>query len=315
MTAFERDVLEGLTAKRKHLSSKYFYDDEGSHIFQEIMEMPEYYLTNAELEILKDQAAHITDACGFPEGFSIVELGAGDGAKTKELLKSIVKRHISVNYMPVDISQRAMDLLEADLNQELPELEIHPLVGDYFHVLESIDLGEKPALFLFLGSNIGNSERENAIELLKHFGDFMRPGDKMLVGFDLKKNPFTILNAYNDKQGITRRFNMNLLKRMNRELGANFDVDKFDFYPFYDAFTGDVRSCLVSLEEQIVDVSAIDRSISFEKNELIFTELSKKYSLAEVEEIAELSGFVFQEHFLDSRRYFVDSLWEKRGVI
>lgn len=311
MTTFEKDVLDGLTAKRKHLSSKYFYDDEGSHIFQEIMEMPSYYLTNAELEILKEQAFQITDACEFKDGFSIVELGAGDGAKTKELLRSMVDRHIPVNYLPVDISQRAMDLLEADLNKELPELQIHTLVGDYFHVLESLDLGEKPALFLFLGSNIGNSERESAIALLKHFGDFMRPGDKMLIGFDLKKNPFTILEAYQDKGGITRRFNMNLLTRMNRELGANFELDKFDFYPFYDAFTGDVRSCLVSLEEQVVDIPAIESSIPFDKNELIFTELSKKYSLEEVEEIAALSGFAFQQHFLDSRKYFVDSLWVK----
>lgn len=312
MTSFERDVLEGLSAKSKRLYSKYFYDDEGSHIFLEIMEMPEYYLTNAELEILKEQPVQITDACNFQEGFSIVELGAGDGAKTKELLRSIVKRDIPVNYLPVDISRRAMELLEEDLNKELPELEIHPLVGDYFHVLEALDLGDKPALFLFLGSNIGNSEAEDAVELLKHFGDFMRPGDKMLVGIDLKKNPFTILNAYNDKQGITRRFNMNLLTRINRELGANFDLDKFDFYPFYDAFNGDVRSSLVSLEDQVVDIPAIEKSIHFAKNELIYTELSKKYSLEEVEEMAEKCGFEFQQHFLDSRSYFVDSLWVKK---
>lgn len=311
MTAFEKDVLEGLTAKSKHLSSKYFYDDEGSHIFREIMEMPSYYLTDAELEILTDQAVQIVDACAYPDGFSIVELGAGDGAKTKELLRSIVQRRIPVNYLPVDISQRAMELLEADIRAELPGLEIHPLVGDYFHVLEALDLGERPALFLFLGSNIGNNEEEDAIELMKHFGDFMRPGDKMLIGFDLKKNPYTILEAYNDKEGITRRFNLNLLNRMNRELGANFDLEKFDFYPFYDAFTGEVRSCLVSLEDQEVDIPAIDRSILFEKDELIFTELSKKYSLDEIEAMAEASGFRFQEHFLDSRKYFVDSLWVK----
>jgi len=164
--------------------------------------MPSYYLTNSELEILKEQAAQITDSCESKDGFSIVELGAGDGAKTKELLRNMVDRQIPINYLPVDISQRAMDLLEASLNKELPDLQIQTLVGDYFHVLESLDLGEKPALFLFLGSNIGNNEKEDAIELLKHFGDYMRPGDKMMVGFDLKKDPLPFLKPITIRQGL-----------------------------------------------------------------------------------------------------------------
>ncbi|MEM7658108.1 MAG: L-histidine N(alpha)-methyltransferase [Bacteroidota bacterium] len=308
---FLHDVQSGLGQFPKRLPSKYFYDDIGSQIFQEIMEMPEYYLTNAEHEILRDQAAELIDAVGFAGQFSLVELGAGDGAKTKSLLQHLVDRGRKVVYRPVDISAKAVELLEADFRQDLPELEIQSLVGDYFEVLEAVDLGPDPALFLFLGSNIGNYETPAAIELLQHFGEFMRPGDKMLVGFDLKKQPETILKAYGDPHGITARFNLNLLTRMNRELGTNFDPGQFLFYPSYNPHTGEVRSCLVSLVEQSVYLPATDQTFSFNAFETIATELSKKYSLREIEALAEQSGFRFHTHVLDSRRYFSDSLWEK----
>ncbi|MEL6923935.1 MAG: L-histidine N(alpha)-methyltransferase, partial [Bacteroidota bacterium] len=246
LSPFAQDVLEGLRSQPKRLSSKYFYDDDGSRIFQEIMEMPEYYLTNAEFEILQQQAAALHEALAFGESYSIIELGAGDGSKTKQLLSYLLSQNIKVTYRPLDISGEAVKILHRDLQKNLPTLEVQPLVGDYFKVLNQLQRDEQPVLFLFLGSNIGNYEKIEAIQLLKMFGQHMRKGDKLLVGFDLKKNPWRILHAYNDAQGITRRFNLNLLVRMNRELGANFKPDQFEFYPTYDPKKGDVRSYIVS---------------------------------------------------------------------
>jgi len=308
---FAKDVDEGLSSNPKKLSSKYFYDDHGSRIFQEIMEMPEYYPTNAELEILTNQAGDIFEATEFYEGFNIVELGAGDGTKTKAFLSHLVEKGIDVTYHPLDISQEAMTALESDLKQSLPSLKIQSLVGDYFKVLNEFNFGDRPNLFLFLGGNIGNYEPKEATNLLQLFGQHMKKGDQFLIGIDLKKNPRKIQVAYDDPQGITRRFNLNLLRRINRELGANFDLEQFSFYSTYEPQSGDVRSYLFSLSEQDVKIEAIGKTIHFKKDEIICTELSKKYSLSEIQELAHSAGFVHQTEFYDSQRLFVDSLWEK----
>ena len=206
---FAKDVVAGLSAKEKHLSSKYFYDDIGSRIFQEIMDMQEYYLTDCEFEILSLQAKQIIDAVNFKQTFNIVELGAGDGLKTFKLLEFLVHNHIDFHYVPIDISQGAMDLLTADLKKRLPKLSIHPRVGDYFEVLSKENVQTNiPSLLLFLGSNIGNYTEPETINLLKLFNENMKKGDALLLGVDLKKNPITIQNAYLDKHGITKRFNI-----------------------------------------------------------------------------------------------------------
>ena len=308
---FGKDVIKGLNATPKRLSSKYFYDDHGSRIFQEIMEMPEYYLTNAEFDILKFQAEGITSALDFGGEFSVIELGAGDGKKTFELLNYMVSQGHIVHYRPVDISAEAIKLLEKDLGPRLPQLKIESLVGDYFRVLGALPKREKPALFLFLGSNIGNYEKAEAVALLKKFGDFLEPGDKMMVGFDIIKNPRLILGAYDDPHGITRKFNFNLLARMNSELGTDFDVDKFEFFPYYNPNNGELRSCMVSLEVQVVSSDFLGQCFNFKANELIHTELSKKYSLSEISTLAQDSGYRFKQNFLDDDSLFADSLWEK----
>jgi dimethylhistidine N-methyltransferase len=308
---FARDVIKGLKSTPKKLSSKYFYDDAGSRIFQEIMEMPEYYLTDAELSILKMQAGEIVSALDFKDEFSVIELGAGDGKKTFELLEYMVKEGLNVHYRPVDISREAINLLEADLGNRLPDLIIESLVGDYFHVLENLPKREKPALFLFLGSNIGNYEQSEAASLLQKFASFLQPGDKMMVGFDIIKNPRVILTAYDDPAGITKRFNLNLLTRINRELGTDFNTEKFDFFPYYNPNNGELRSCIVSLEDQVITSDHLNSEFTFESNELIHTELSKKYSQNEIMSLAKESGFTFVENFLDDEKLFADSLWVK----
>jgi len=309
--AFAQDVQEGLSAPNKHLPSKYFYDDNGSRIFQEIMHMPEYYLTDSEFEILSLQAQQIFEAVGFDQPFNIIELGAGDGFKTFKLLEYLVNQEIDFHYVPIDISQEAIDSLSNKLLERLPNLSIQAKRGDYFEMLKDLKQSGVPSLLLFLGSNIGNYLEKRANRLLSLFRENMKKGDKLLIGMDLKKNPLVIHRAYSDDTGITKKFNLNLLLRINRELGADFKIDDFDFYSYYNPDTGNVKSYIVSLRTQKVYIKALDQTFDFHYDELIWTELSKKYSLDEIETLATTNGFTIQQNFLDCKHYFVDSLWEK----
>lgn len=310
-TAFADDIFAGLTAKRKHLSSKYFYDDEGSHIFQQIMNMPEYYPTNCEFEILSQQSEKILSRLNFSQKFNIVEFGSGDGFKTKQLLKAFLNKAADFTYIPIDISQEANDILQANILKVLPNIDMQPKTGDYFDVLNELSATKAPNLFLFLGGNLGNYKADEAHALLEKFAKGMKKGDKMVLGLDLKKNPRIIQKAYDDPHGITKAFNMNLLKRMNNELKMDIALDQFDFYCHYNPENGEVNSYLTSLKLQYVYSQVLDTTFTFEKDEMIWTELSKKYSLNEITDLAESLNFKVVENFLDCRHYFTDSLWEK----
>ncbi|HEX7365592.1 MAG TPA: L-histidine N(alpha)-methyltransferase [Pelobium sp.] len=314
LKTFKQDVIAGLTAKEKFLSSKYFYDDEGSRIFREIMAMPEYYLSNCEHEILLTQAAQIFDCLAFDQPFNIIELGAGDGTKTFNLLSYLLSKNVKFDYIPVDISQEAMNMLTKALQEKLPQLNIKPAVGDYFEVLLDLQKTNKQqSLLLFLGGNIGNYPKKEAIELMELFNKVMKKGDKLLVGIDLQKNPQVIYQAYSDPHGITKRFNLNLLKRINRELGASFDLNQFDFYCYYNPRNGELFSYLVSLAAQQVSLKDSEVVFNFAKDELIWTEQSKKYSFEEISLLAKKSDFAVEQHFLDSQHYFTDSLLSKNN--
>lgn len=309
LTAFARDVLEGLSRTPKKLSSKYFYDERGDKLFQQIMRMPEYYLTDCELEIFESRKEAILQAIGI-DHFQLLELGAGDGMKTKVLLRYFLERGVDFQYQPVDISRNVLLELEESLKAELPGLRVKSLQGDYFEVLHELHGGSgKPKVVLFLGANIGNYTLEEARSFLTAIQAELNPGDRLLIGFDLKKDPDTILNAYNDPAGITAAFNLNLLRRMNRELGANFELKDFKHWEAYNPITGETKSYLVSLKDQHVFINKLNRSFHFEAWEAIDVELSKKYSLSELESLAAQAGFTVQEHFFDEKRYFVDSLW------
>jgi len=308
---FEQDIDEGLSAPFKNISSKYFYDDLGSVIFQDIMKMPEYYPTPCEFEILSLQGENILEKLNFDEPFNIIEFGAGDGIKTRQLLKKLIEKRVDFTYVPIDISQKAIDELEANMLDYLPGLKIKSLVGNYFTMMEELFSLQEPGLFLFLGSNIGNYQDQEANDLLSQFYQHMKAGDKLLIGFDLQKNPAVIRDAYDDAQGITKAFNMNLLQRINHELGGNFRKEFFDFYTHYNPLNGEVRSYLVSLKQQEVYIANLDKSYTFRQNELIWTELSKKYTLSEIESLAGNNGFELVENFLDCKHYFTDSLWTK----
>lgn len=307
------DTLRGLSAKNKFLLSKYFYDDDGSRIFQDIMQMPEYYLTDCEFEIFTNQHEEIINA--FIEGvngFDLVELGAGDGFKTSILLKHIVKTSIRSQYIPVDISAKSNADLVRKLSAELPELDVNAITGDYFHELIKLNgYSGLRKVFLFLGANIGNFSDSEIVLFFDQLSALCHTGDKVLIGFDLKKSPEVIMKAYNDPHGHTRKFNLNHLARLNRELDADFNLDQFEQHTEYNPLNGAVKSFLLSTTEQTVYIAALEKSFHFKQWESIFMELSRKFDLETIETIAENHGFKVDKQFTDSRNYFVDSLWVK----
>ena len=311
ISAFAQDVREGFTAKNKHLSSKYFYDDAGSRIFMEIMKMPEYYPTACEFEIMLQQSTQILKQLQFAGQFNIVEFGSGDGAKTKHLLNAFTKAGAQFTYIPIDISQEAIDALQDNITSFVPNIDMQPRTGDYFDVLEELSGNNMPNLFLFMGGNIGNYTHDDALALLQKFNAGMKPGDKLLMGIDLKKNPRVIQLAYDDPHGITKAFNMNLLQRINNELEADISLDQFDFYSNYNPKNGEVNSFLVSLKKQHFHSTVLHETFFFEKDELVWTELSKKYSFADIDALAKEAGFKVNQNFMDCKHYFTDSLWEK----
>jgi L-histidine Nalpha-methyltransferase len=312
MSAFAEDVLRGLSGTPKFLSSRYFYDDEGSRLFQEIMRLPEYYPTRCELEIFSEQSDDILKALS-PDGagFDLIELGAGDGSKTAVLVEHFLANAVDLSYSPIDISQQALDNLSATFNARFSTLTVEPLRGDYFSILRSLkkDTGRRKIL-LFLGSNIGNFDRDASIDFFSQLREVMSDNDLLFIGFDLHKDPRVIAAAYDDPQGVTAAFNLNLLTRINRELGANFDLSKFSHYAVYRPVEKSARSFLISREIQTVKIESLGRTFAFDEWEAVFMEISQKYTLPAISELAVASGFKVSQNFFDSDRYYCDSLWQ-----
>nr|WP_293302993.1 L-histidine N(alpha)-methyltransferase [Allomuricauda sp.] len=310
---FEQEVYEGLTAHPKRLSSKYFYDEVGDKLFQDIMAMPEYYLTDCEFAILenhKDEIVDLFKADG--SAFSLFELGAGDGKKTKVLLRHLIKSGVTFDYRPIDISQNALDQLEQSLHEEIPEVEINPIQGTYFDTLRDIgNSNGKRKVILFLGSNIGNLLHPQAVEFLGNLRNSINKGDLLFMGFDQKKNPQTILDAYNDKMGITEAFNKNILARINKEMGGNFELDNFLHWEVYDPETGTAKSYLVSKIGQEVWIENLDLEVSFKRWETIHTEISQKYDDEVVAWLAREAGLKMTTSFSDREDNYKDYVFTK----
>jgi len=307
--SFRSEVLEGLSSNPKRLASKYFYDETGDRLFQQIMAMPEYYLTNCELDIFQNKTDELIKAISnINESFDLIELGAGDAMKSSFLLKDLVAKSTDFTYMPIDISGNILSVLQENMNRTIPELKIIPLEGQYFDMLdEATYISKRKKVVLFLGGNIGNMAIEEARRFCSEVRRKLNPGDLFLIGFDFKKNPHTILAAYNDSAGITASFNLNLLTRINRELHADFDVEQFQHYQTYDPISGACKSFLVSLCDQKVKIN--NHSIYFKANELIDMEISQKFSEQDVKDLAKDSGFHILTEINDSKNWFVDSIW------
>ncbi|MEM9887347.1 MAG: L-histidine N(alpha)-methyltransferase [Bacteroidota bacterium] len=310
-TSFAKDIAKGLASNPKRLSSKYFYDAKGDVLFQRIMEMPEYYLTNCEFEIFETHKEALRLAFGS-RAFDLIELGAGDGTKTKILLEHFLAKNTDFDYVPIDISANVLNHLEADLARRWPDLGVKKMAGEYFQGLQQLAGNHRRKVVLFLGGNIGNMSPIEAENFLSKIANYLSSGDLLLIGFDLKKNPQTILDAYNDPKGITSNFNLNILERINRELGANFQLHQFKHWETYNPLSGATESFLVSTAAQEVYIAALDQSFSFKQWEAIHTELSQKYSMEEIQFLAKKSGFFSVAEFFDENQYFVDVLWEVR---
>lgn len=310
---FKEEIDRGLSSDPKYIPSKYFYDDEGSRLFASIMRMPEYYLTTCEYEIFREHSNDmINDIFKEENKLDLVELGAGDGLKTSLLIQNFINHGINFKYIPVDISEEAISTLVGKLRNKFPELKIAELKGDYFKVLHDLNFCDAcKKVVLFLGSNIGNFSNSEAIGFYNHLSSSLKTGDLVLTGFDMVKDPKLILNAYNDKEGITRDFNLNLLHRLNRELDANFVPDNFIHYPVYDPVEKSAKSYLVSTLKQTVNIGALEKTFHFDRWEGIHTEMSRKFTTRDIQKLSESSGYRIVKNFWDSKGYFVNSLWEK----
>lgn len=314
ISTFEREVSEGLTAFPKYLSSKYFYDEIGDKLFQDIMAMPEYYLTETEYTILKNQAGEI---CNFfdpdKKGFNLVELGAGDGKKTKLLLKHLLENNYYFHYNPIDISENAIESLVSNLNAEFSGITVKGQIGEYFEVLDRLHKSnDQKQVIMMLGSNIGNLLHPRAIQFLRKLKNTMHQEDLLFIGFDQKKDPQVILNAYNDNTGITEAFNKNVLSRINKELGGNFDLDSFEHWETYDPESGTAKSYLVSTKKQSVIIENLSQKISFEAWESIHTEISQKYDDDTVDWLTKEAGLEVVTSFSDKKQYYKNYIIKRK---
>ena len=299
---FEKDVDFGLSSENKTLPSKYFYDKKGDELFSQIMNLPEYYLTRAEDEIFEEQTQKIISSLGLQKHtkFELIELGAGDGTKTKKLLRSLLQNNFQFDYLPIDISQNALDQLEASLLKELPLLKVKKQQGDYFEILETLKDSHHPKVILFLGSNLGNMTDEEAGGFIYQLGANLKVNDKLFLGVDLIKSKDVVLPAYNDQSGITREFNLNLLHRINTELNGDFHL------PSFDHTEGIARSSLTSKQDQIVQIGKKGKSYHFKKGEKINTEISRKYNDEIINSILKNTDFKIERKLMDSKKYFAD---------
>lgn len=306
---FALDVHLGLSSQQKFIPSKYFYDENGSKLFQRITELPEYYLTRAETEILtahKDALAERFTS----EPFALVEMGAGDGEKTKILLEHFLNKGLDFHYAPIDISESALSELELSLAEQFPTLSFQGRTAEYAAGISEIAMfSETKTLLLFLGSSIGNFSFPEMKLFLKTLWHGLNKDDCVLIGFDLKKDIKLMQAAYDDREGLTRAFNHNLLHRINRELGGTFNIEKFYHHEIYNPRESAMESYLVSLEAQEVYIDALKTRYRFASYEAIFTERSYKFSDASIRELAHEAGFEILETFKDSKQYFADSLW------
>ena len=311
-TAFEVNVRQGLSDYPKHLNSKFIYDKQGDELFKQIMELPEYYLTRAEYDILQQNKTEICKQFYAKDGFDLIELGAGDGQKTKLILQELVNQKMDFNYLPIDISQNVLDDLEKNINSEIPEVDIKCQQGSYFDVLKGLaNYNKRKKVILVLGSNIGNLLHKEAIDFLQQIQQSMGEYDMLFMGFDQKKHPQLIVNAYNDSQGVTEAFNKNLLKRINDEFNADFDLDQFMHWENYDPETGTARSFLISKIDQQVNIEDLEMQVDFHKWETIHTEISQKYNDDVVNWLAGQASLEIDTNFTDKQEKYKNYIFKR----
>jgi L-histidine N-alpha-methyltransferase len=314
---FAEDVRRGLASQRKALPPKYFYDELGSHLFDAICLLPEYYLTRAEGEIFERHAREIVAAArAGARRVTLFELGSGSASKTRRIIEALLEGQGGLKYVPVDISPAALEASASALLGDYARLSVTAYAADYDTALPRLGAeleDESRALVLFLGSNVGNFDRAEARSFLRRVRATLRAGDRLLLGADLKKDAATLEAAYDDGLGVTAAFNLNLLARINRELGADFRVRDFRHVALYDDGEGRVEMHLESVREQAVRIKALGLDVNFAAGERIHTENSYKYSPDELSALASETGFERARTWLDARGRFSSNLFVAKG--
>ena len=300
LPTLEEDVRRGLTASRKHLPPKYFYDERGSRLFEGICKTPEYYPTRTEKALLESAAGRIIEQVSPRD---LVELGPGSAYKARVLLDAMQKAGLLYRYVPVDVSPEIVERSARALTSAYPGLEVQAVIGDFLEHLDKIPDGRR-RLVIFLGSTIGNLERAQAVEFVRGVAGAMTPGDAFLLGADLVKDPAVLHAAYNDAEGLTEAFNRNILQVVNHHLDADFRLDSFRHVAFYNAEKRRVEIYLESERDQTVVVKGLDLEVRFRKGERIHTEYSQKYTRESVEDLLRDGGMRPMSWFTDPREWF-----------
>ena len=298
------DVRNGLAALPKRLPPKYFYDDRGSHLFEAICELPEYYLTRTEHALLADVAA---DIIARTRPVQLVEFGSGASRKTRLLLDRLVHGHAAAVYVPIDLSEGALRRGAAALRAGYPTLRVHALVADYEHGLPRLP-GAGPRLVVFLGSTIGNFVPPADVAFLRGVAAALTPGDHFLLGVDLVKAHDRLHAAYNDAAGVTAEFNRNVLQVLNRELDADFDVARFEHVAFFDPAAAQIEMHLRARDAHRVHIAALDLTVDFAAGETIHTESSRKFTRATTAAMLAAAGFALEQWYTPATADFALAL-------
>jgi L-histidine Nalpha-methyltransferase len=296
------EVREGLSATPKRLPAKLFYDAIGSALFEQITELPEYYLTRTERSILERFAGEILQQAG--PSLTLVELGAGTASKTCILIEELLQRQSRALFYPIDVSPSALDEAIRQLGRQFPGLRVSPIVADYTGGVAALGRISGRKLVLYIGSSIGNFEPPHAVRILRRIRQMLRPGDALLLGADFAKSPKILVPAYNDSQGITATFNKNILGRLNREMDADFNLDLFQHVALWNRRHSRMEIYLESLAAQSVFIPALDMDLSFGLGERIHTENSYKYTDEMLDSILRQSGFTLEQTWCDRKKWF-----------
>ena len=319
--SFSSAVAEGLSNAQKTLPCRFFYDTVGSELFEQICELPEYYPTRTEHQILERYADDMIKAVddkneNNQNEVALVEFGSGSSFKTRILMNALLARQRHLHYTPIDISSDfLLDSSLTLLSEYDARLSITAIAAEYNDALRVLpELHHQPRLFLFLGSNIGNFEQQDAVALLAKMADQMRAEDRLLIGFDLVKDRAILFAAYNDAAGVTAAFNKNLLARINRELGAHFDLDQFTHHAPFVEEQARIEVRLISRCRQSVYIEALDQTFEFEEGEYIHTENSHKYTAKSMAALSDAAGLAIQEEWVDEHTWFAMALLRKKSV-
>jgi L-histidine N-alpha-methyltransferase len=296
------EVLEGLSAQPKRLPSKLFYDEAGSALFEQITEMPEYYLTRTERSILETYAGPILEEAGPP--LTLVELGAGTATKTCIVIEELLRRQNRALFYPIDVSPSALNEAVRQLGRQFPNLRVNPIVADYTGGVSALNRITGRKLVLYIGSSIGNFEHDEAVRILRGIRRSLRAGDLFLLGADYAKSPKILLPAYDDEAEITAAFNKNVLARLNRELDADFNLDSFRHVANWNRRCSRMEMYLESIEEQAVFIAELEMDLQFGQGERIHTENSYKYTDQMIESILRDSGFILEQSWSDRKKWF-----------